>query len=71
MSSMTQPQVDIVSTARAGPEAADGADHSGATVVARVAVSTEVTVAWKAFALSCESTIFELLDVYMDIVYPL
>ncbi|THW84777.1 hypothetical protein D6D15_08594 [Aureobasidium pullulans] len=31
----------------------------------------ELELSWKAFALSSETTIFELFDVYMEVVYPL
>lgn len=30
----------------------------------------ELSVAWRAFALSCETAISELMAIYMDVVYP-
>jgi len=42
-----------------------------AAIISRNEGAEEVSLSWKAFALSCESTIHELLDAYMDIIYPL
>ena len=35
------------------------------------AETDQVSVAWKSFVLACEPIIYELLDVYMEVVYPL
>jgi len=56
--------------------ATSGASGTGVTGTAsliggRPDPGDDISVAWKSFALACESVIHELLDVYMRIVYPL
>lgn len=48
-----------------------GRDSTGAYLVMQDSQNDTLSVAWKAFALSCETTIFGLIDVYMEVVWPL
>ena len=45
--------------------------HVTAALVSREEGPDDISMSWKAFALSCEPTINELLNAYMDIIFPL
>ena len=67
--SLAQSQFDLVNRERSG----DASEDTSTCLIARREPSGagDLSVAWKAFVLSCESSINELLDIYMDVVYPL
>lgn len=50
--------------------AEDNKGH-GALVVLRPGEAEELDISWKAFALASDKIVIELLDIFMQIVYPL
>lgn len=60
--------IDLSNTTK---ESGDGKDVTGAYLVMQKVEPDTVSLPWKAFALSCESAMMELIDIYVDIVWPL